>query len=297
MLDLGVPPNRRRRRSLFAGHHVPIDEPRAQSFTLDGSSDHRIERGTPLFRQHKPAARVPLDQTPDHQHRDCRPGHPSPLPFRPTATQKSKMRSGVESSEWTASSRLLMRPKKHVAPRRRRSNILRGGGHRGGTDGSTREPFRGILTTPPAVGEPLFGSRPIAPATRSSEPRTRSSGRHSIIPSDVTHHDARRIPPYRVVAARGEGGLPQRLLPFSCRTKNIRNVGRTWRRRRDRQSDAGPTINVHARSAKSFCASSRRLGAARQHERSARVRHQCAAARCPRRGVAERCPQITLAAN
>jgi hypothetical protein len=84
MLDLGVPPNRRRRRSLLAGHHVPIDEPLAQSFTLDGSSDHRIERGTPLFRQHKPAARVPLDQTPDHQHRDCRPGNAGPFPFRPT---------------------------------------------------------------------------------------------------------------------------------------------------------------------------------------------------------------------
>jgi hypothetical protein len=90
-----------------------------------GSSDHRIERGTSLFRQHKAAPRVPLDTTPDHQHRDCRPGHPSPLPFRPTGdaekqdalTHGWKVRSGWHPVACSCG------PIKHVAPGRRRSNI------------------------------------------------------------------------------------------------------------------------------------------------------------------------------
>jgi hypothetical protein len=46
----------------------------------------------------------------------CRPGHPTHSHSVPLATQKSKMRSGVESSKWIASSRLVMLADKARCP-------------------------------------------------------------------------------------------------------------------------------------------------------------------------------------
>jgi hypothetical protein len=60
-----------------------------QLHAIIGSSTAR-----PCFLSTSPPGRVPLDQTPDHQHCDCRPGDASRLPFRPAGTQKSKKARG-----------------------------------------------------------------------------------------------------------------------------------------------------------------------------------------------------------